>query len=157
MNKIISILIFCLSVMIVNGQQVYNTNKFRQKVVKPLFLSSKFDECVDYDIVLPASPSMNTDSCKNYKRVIVQDSAGTELLSLTKNDTLIVGAVKFLKIGNKVYSVEAFKQSEVVFLPLQYWQAAIEMLRNATGVNLKPEEMIAIINVIVQQLPQPKR
>jgi hypothetical protein len=92
-----------------------------------------------------------------FKNIEVKDSTNKVLLNISNNDTAVIGAVKFLKIGDKVYNVDAFKQSEVVGLPLQGWQAVIEMLRNATGVNMKPEEMIAIINAIAQQLPQPKK
>ena len=77
--------------------------------------------------------------------------------AVMSGDTLVIHNAKFIKIGEKVYPLEVFQKAEPVFLPLQYWQAVIEMLRNATGVNMKPEEMIGLINAIAQQLPQKSR
>jgi hypothetical protein len=94
---------------------------------------------------------------KVFKNVEVKDSTNKVLFNISNNDTAVIGSIKFLKIGDKVIPVEAFKQADAVFLPLQYWQAVIDMLRNATGVNMKPEEMMTLIQAIAQQLPQPKK
>jgi hypothetical protein len=100
--------------------------------------------------------TLTTQAQKKYSKLAKEVAYKTDSALVKSNaDTLNVASeVKFIRIGEKMFSVSAFATNEPVFLPLQYWQALVEMLRNATGVNLKPEEMIAIIQAVVQQLPK---
>lgn len=168
MKKLLATLFICLAVLAVYGQkkeakEVGHIKREKHLVAKDYQYDSTKSGSIEQ---IGDSVSIKTGKVSTffdflvsaykvtYRKVTVRDSTGAELLSLTKNDTLVVGAVKFLRIGDKVFNVEALKQNEIIGLPLQYWQAVIEMLRNATGVNMKPEEMVAVINAIIQQLPR---
>lgn len=76
-----------------------------------------------------------------------------QVITTAKGDTLEITKAKFIKIGDRIYKMDAFTNYQVLFLPLQSCYDILKIIDERSYGTLPGSAVQAIINFISQQLP----